>query len=812
MLTDRNNIKKINNSLLDKIKFKEKNIDNDFFHNKLLNNIIEINYLDNDLISLSNCNRKNEKENSKKLNSPIKKFNSATMKNKNLENNEYNNRPIRSNNIFNKRKSNSFLFNSDTHNKIQNKTINEENKLLKSTIYNFPDNIKSIKKSNYIFHRIDKSLIKEDEKCNKMNKYVNILERKMKEKLMKITNFDDINCCYQNINIKYFKKKSIDFNNKNANKIYLDINKIYKLNKYDKSTKNEETTQKSNILTSKTNRNPQNSKNNSMIKTLCDQEIYKNNNLNKLSQYIKEEVKKYFIKNNFSSIKDYFNDWILPKNKNYINTQMYLDADNIYLYLKRKIGLKISKEDINIIFGNAHTYLDLEYFKNYFFEENSGKEYFIITKDLLLTKSKLDFENKNNKDNIGLLSHISFNSKNKEMDLNVKYNLLFNTLKDQKALILDKICEHMENNNIEYEFNDFNNLINSLKIDKNILEHKTIKSIFIKYQNKNKKLNIKYFINILYGNENINKECLFEGKESNEKDLKEKGFNEKELIEIKKESNENNKKEEMHKINDFKSNNYEIKKNNFIINRNLNNNKKLNINITKSENESNLNKNNNNNPININKNTEGSSDYTEIVIKSKKKFFKNKFEKSKKLKNNVGSPPSNLKNNFNKSVGGSSHINKQTKIFEPKNARKHNKKIFDFHEKNIKEHNINNITSNKEKIISKDKEIKEKKLSTNSKKYSLKIKKQKLFKFSNFKTIKIFKKSKKYKENEISKNDNNDNEDTHFKRKRPLSSNIKRKRKIIKNNNYSKIMNFDIPKIFEESRVQYLNSDIIDLI
>ena len=184
---------------------------------------------------------------------------------------------------------------------------------------------------------------------------------------------------------------------------------------------------------------------------------------------------------------------------------------------------------------------------------------------------------------------------------------------------------------------------------------------------------------------------------------------------------------------------------------------------------------------------------------------------SQKFKYKVGSPRSNPKNNFNKSEGGSSHINKLTKIFQPKNSREKNKKLLDFHEKNIKEHNMNNITSNKEKIISKDKEIKEKKLSTNSKKY-LKIKKEKLFKYSNFKTIKIYKKSKKNKDNEISKNDNNDNEETHFKRKRPLSSNIKRKRKIIKKNNFSKIMNFDIPKIFEESRVQYLNSDIIDLI
>ena len=204
MPTDRNVINKINSSLLDKIKSRQKNIDNDFFHNKLLNNIIEINYFENDLISLSNCNRKKEK--SKSQNSPIKKLNSAIMNKKKLEENDYISRPIKSNNIFNKRKSNSFLLNNDIHNKIQNRTNNEENKL-KSTIYNFPDNIKSIKKNSNLFHRINKSQTKEDEKCNKMSKYVNILERKMKEKLMKITNFDDVNCCYQNIDIKNYPIK-----------------------------------------------------------------------------------------------------------------------------------------------------------------------------------------------------------------------------------------------------------------------------------------------------------------------------------------------------------------------------------------------------------------------------------------------------------------------------------------------------------------------------------------------------------------------------------------------------------------------------
>ena len=327
MSNDINNINKINANLINKINSKQKIIDMDFFHNKLLNNIIEMNNFENDFISLSNNNRKNEKNKLKNFHSPLKRINSAITSKKIPENNENINSIIKSNKIFNKNKL------SNIHNKIQNKTINEENKLLKSTIYNFPDNINAIKKKNSrVFQNFNKSQIKEDEKCNKMSKYVNILEKKMKEKLMKITNFEDLDCCYQKIKIRNFKK-----NNENAKncQLFLDINKKYKLNK---PPYVEDKNDKKKILTSKSNNLNYNTKNNSTINTITYFDKYNLINLGKISQYIKEEVKKYFIKNNFSSIKDFFNDWL---NKNDNKNKIYLDIESISFYLKQKIVLKI---------------------------------------------------------------------------------------------------------------------------------------------------------------------------------------------------------------------------------------------------------------------------------------------------------------------------------------------------------------------------------------------------------------------------------------------------------------------------------------
>ena len=780
-----NHNEKLNKNLLNKIKSKQSNYDIDFFHNKLLNNIIELNNYDNNLI-LSNSRK--EKNENFKINSPIRKINSAIMRNIKSQKNFFNNenssssRAIRSNNIFIKSKNESNILNSnDIKHKLQNKTINEDSRLLKSTVYNFPFNINSIKKKNSkIFQRMNKSQIKEDEKCSKMAKYVNILEKKMKEKLMKITNFDDVNCCYRRIKINNFpKNKTNDF--QISNKIFFDINKIYKLNQI---IKNDD--QKNDVLIPNTNNKNQNSKNNSISKLSSSIES-KSNNIYKLSQYIKEEVKKYFIKNKFSSIKDYFNDWICHKRKYDYKSGLFLDCDNIYYYLKLKLGLKITKDDIIKIFGCDKAYFDIENFKNFFFEENSGKKCFIITKDFLIKNSKLDFDNRNNKENFILSPSSSYFLKNKEKEFNFKYDLFFNTLKDQKSIILDKICDYrMGFNKIEYEYNDFYNLINSLKIDKRIYNKKIVKTIFLKYQNKNKKLNIKYFVNILYGNENARKEVSFDNKKLNR--------------------NKNRTKNIYDKYNFDSDKRHSIPKKKLNVN---NRNTSLYINNNKKDFSQNINFQSINN--NINKNSEESSDYNVIVIKPKKRFFNNKLEKNKRYKMKSLNRSFIQIINYNHSVG-SEPYNRLVKHSEPRIMKRSKKRLFNFYDFNVKENSMSSLfTSNRDDTNRE----KEKKIIKNIKKFNFKNRKEKILKYKNsFKTISLNSKYKlnKDKEKEKIKETINNIKNNHYLTKRPLSSYLRRKKNEYKVKDNSNVMKFEMPKIFEEPRIQNLNSDIIDLI
>ena len=124
-------IKNINNHLLNKIGYKQKNFVIDFFHNKLLNNIIEIKNYDNDFASLSNRFKgKNPRNN----NSSLRKVNSAILgipkTQRSNYSNDISNKIIKSNKIFNKFLNNSIYLNNDFQKKIKNKSINEENKLL----------------------------------------------------------------------------------------------------------------------------------------------------------------------------------------------------------------------------------------------------------------------------------------------------------------------------------------------------------------------------------------------------------------------------------------------------------------------------------------------------------------------------------------------------------------------------------------------------------------------------------------------------------------------------------------------------------
>ena len=168
-----------------------------------------------------------------------------------------------------------------------------------------------------------------------------------------------------------------------------------------------------------------------------------------------------------------------------------------------------------------------------------------------------------------------------------------------------------------------------------------------------------------------------------------------------------------------------------------------------------------------------------------------------------------LKNIFNNSDEGSIHLKKTIKNSEPKSARRSHKIIIYFKEKNIKENSVNTFISNKGNISSNNKVNKIKKyLRKNSKRNKI----EQNFKNNNFKTIKIRKKYKISYKNENALKDKND--DKLFKKKRPLSLDIKKRTKLsekYQNNNHSNLMKFEKPKLFEESKIQYLNSDIIDL-
>ena len=66
----------------------------------------------------------------------------------------------------------------------------------------------------------------------------------------------------------------------------------------------------------------------------------KGRKLNTITSKIKEEVQNYFIKYKFSSIKDYFNDWLYFKRKKDYQKKLTLDEDDIYYYLMAYISFE----------------------------------------------------------------------------------------------------------------------------------------------------------------------------------------------------------------------------------------------------------------------------------------------------------------------------------------------------------------------------------------------------------------------------------------------------------------------------------------
>ena len=701
---NRNNY--ISKNMFNKIKNKQSNIDIDFFHNKLLNNIIEINHFDEGILGIYKFNNKNKvmpfKTNLRKVNSAIIKSKQSSRINLSSDKVSI----FKRNNLFNQ--------------SVIHRNKNDDNyKFFSKSVKNIKGIVNSVNNSSHF-----SSINHLENKNNKSKNYLNILEKKMKEKIRKIANIEDVNCCYHK-NIK--NEENI---NKNENKIVAYLIEENKIN------------------------SPIPRK----LSQIEKQQIFIHN----LFKYVKEEVKNYFIQSGFSSIKEYFNDWLFYKRNNQDKNKSYLDINEIYIYLKEKICLNIAKEYINLIFSNMK--FDIKNFKNFFFEENSGKTSFIITKNFLLKKSNSDFENKNNIDNNYALSpNSSYFLKNTQNNINIKYELLFKTLKNFRSKLLDKICDcNTSDNKIEYAYNEFYKLIESLNIDKELSDSKIIKKIFLEYQKKNT-INIKNFINILYGNQiNNNNQYLEKYKTNNLK-----------IINDKKNKNKNN-------------NNFLIKQNSQILNRNLN-----------------INKNNNNNNNNIsnyksnsqkqfnsymNKNTDG-SEYNNKDIKSKNRFFIKRIDKYRRKSL---SPSLEQKKIFNKSES-----NKHNKNISEKIDVISKKKCFSFSDKNTKENSINSlINSNRE----------EKKIKKDSKSIYLKKKPKKEKIINKFKSIRI---RSSYKLNK-DKDKDSKNKINYWNRPRSSYNRIEKFRYKIHNN--SNLMEKQMPKISKESRINNLNSDIIDLI
>ena len=245
----------------------------------------------------------------------------------------------------------------------------------------------------------------------------------------------------------------------------------------------------------------------------------KGRELNTITSKIKEEVQNYFIKYKFSSIKDYFNDWLYFKRKKDYQKKLTLDEDDIYYYLKEKIGVKVYKDEVEKIFKCKKIIFDINMFKYFFFEEDSIKRNIYITDTYFPKFSKFNFYNKHKEDN----KFLSFSDifKNSKYSIPIfKNNLLISALKEHKSKIISQICYNLFKNNkrIEYDYSEFSNLFKNLNVDKKIVNYKTVRKIFNKFKNANDKVNIKYFIDNLFKNDNIKDEFL-SGKNENKKNI-----------------------------------------------------------------------------------------------------------------------------------------------------------------------------------------------------------------------------------------------------------------------------------------------------
>ena len=243
----------------------------------------------------------------------------------------------------------------------------KKNKLKKKILYKHKNFYGiNISDNSYNFHQY-KKVIDEDKKL-----FIYYNNNKEKSEVEKCTTPPSINEIKNkpkdiSINNKFTCKTSTHFYNNKIEK--LNINTIQK-NPLLNSNKEGNNNIKENILHSKSMRNT--------TKSFFDK---KGRDLNYIISKIKEEVKKYFIKYKFSSIKDYFNDWLYFKRKKDYQRKLTLDEDDIYYYLKEKIGVKVFKDEVEKIFKCKKIIFDINMFKYFFFEEDCVKKNLNIIDD-----------------------------------------------------------------------------------------------------------------------------------------------------------------------------------------------------------------------------------------------------------------------------------------------------------------------------------------------------------------------------------------------------------------------------------------------
>ena len=475
------NSKKANKPLNEK---KSSHFNFDFFHNKLLKNAIESNIFFNGYISLSNTRSHYYFKKKEKSMNHIFSYN-------NKRNNSSKNKTDLTPRT---------IFNSVNSDKRETKKYSFKSKNLSSI--NISDN-------SYNFHKEQNEIINSDKKLliyfnkNNLKEEENLSYNTFKHK-----NFSE------NILNKYSAKDKKDYLHKKLTKSEFIKSKLFESNNDKKVSKTlrPKIDKKIQVIIPS-----QSAKNISKI----SQSTTTKEDTSKFVQLIKNKAKNYFIEHRFSSVKDYFNDWLYYKRKKDYQKKLYLDVDSIYYYLKDKIGIKIFKNQVSKIFNCNNTVFDINQFKDFFFEENSGQKSLLINKKLLLNYNLFNSYNyfkKNKGYSFSSFSDIIKSTKTKNPIF--KNNLLIRVLKENKSKIIDKICDNLVENDKkeEYNFTEFNNLFEQLNLDKNVVNKKMTKKLFNKYKNKNEKVNIKYFINNLESIDDDKNE-LFKDKEENKENM-----------------------------------------------------------------------------------------------------------------------------------------------------------------------------------------------------------------------------------------------------------------------------------------------------